>query len=318
MSTDISHDINQEARVACLANHVGVDLCLTGKNPEALFHFGVAIELFKATQHGLYTEESSLLAQQGTYSCIFSVMKTQIQGETILLAAHVPFENHADGEKNNFLSLDMSYEWRVASTLVAIHNAVAVCKILNLPKQALSLIETAWALINRQDWSWEDVLLGKELAGGQSQTIRFVLVSMMYNRGRLFMKIFNKKLHEEQADQHSSLLSEELHNLLKKAVHAFSFIAASSQEKGSLLILQEQQQEGCRHYQEINLFLFAKAWSWLGYTLSLIGVSSSLVEHSYGVARSNYNTLCCITGHHKQQQCYCYFPTCAHDVAPSA
>jgi hypothetical protein len=323
--------IRQEAAAACLANNAGVELLLMGRNSESLFHFAVASEkLLKVVVsndiHGLSIQEEILITQQEKHICIFSLIKTQDQGEVILMLTHVPSKNIADEEDTVFLSSGMSHEWLLAMTLIAIHNAVSACEILKEYEQATSLVETAWELINAQYWSWEDVLVGKVLPGGQSQTIKFLLVLIIYNRGRLFLEMFSKKILQVQdtmdtAD--SSLMAEELNNLLKEAVNSFSLVAASKQDKQKLLILQEQQPEGCRRFQEINMFLLAKAWSWMGYAIFLQDATSILVDASYGIARKTYNALCCISGNDRRRSRYCYYPTTVPNVpcdraAPSA
>jgi hypothetical protein len=196
-----------------------------------------------------------------------------------------------------FHSSGMSYhDWCVATSLIAIHNAVAACKILREWERAKSLIETAWELIREQDWYWGDVLLGNALPGGQSQTIKFILVSIIYNRGRMFIEMFNEKRIKEQTAPRGSLLMEELHNLLNDAANSFSIAAAAINQETDSLLIQQEQPEDYRRFQEIHLFLVVKAWSWLGYTLSLHhGASSSFVDATYGVARKHYNALCCIT-----------------------
>jgi hypothetical protein len=120
--------------------------------------------------------------------------------------------------------------------------------------------------------------------------------------------MFNERLLQEQVTQNSSLLDGELHNLLPEAVNSFSFVASSSQEKGSLLILQEQP-EGCRRFREINLFLQAKTWSWMGYALFLSDATSSLVDAACDIARKNYNYLCCVP-----PSSNCYDPTAVHNL----
>jgi hypothetical protein len=325
--TDIP-SIGQEAGVACIANNVGVDLLLTGKHSEALFHFAVASEkLLKLVVangiHGLSILEEETTTQQERHTCIFSLSMSQHRGEVILVLSQVPSKSFEDELDRGFLSSGMSREWLLSSTLIAIHNAVAACKMLKELEQAMALIETAWELINAQVWSWEDAVLGNALRGGQSQTIKCLLVSITYNRGRLFLEMFNKRLLQEQDTQDSYLLAEELHNLLKEAVDSFSLVAASDQEEKGLLILQEQP-EGCRRFQEINLFFVAKAWSWLGYALILRDATSSLVDVVYGIARNNYNSLCCIAGSDRWTSSYCYAPMTVPknvtgvDAAPSA
>jgi tetratricopeptide (TPR) repeat protein len=312
--------IRQAARAACLANNVGVDLLLTGRNSEALSQFVVTIEkLLKIVEanddiRGLSIREEEILTatKQETNTFIFPLIKPQEQGEIVLMLAQVPSKNLADKEDMVFLfPSNMSREWICATTLIAINNAVAACEIMEQLKQAMEFIDTAWELINDQDWSWQDVLLGNALPGGQSQTIRLLLVSVIYNRGRFFLEMFNKtRLQNEQDNPRNSLLAEELNILLEEAVSSFTLVAgASNQEEGSLLILQENPAEGCRRFEEINLFLLAKAWSWLGYTFSLLGEDVCLVDHAYGVSRKNYNALCCISGDDRRPSSYCYPPT---------
>jgi hypothetical protein len=305
--------IRLEAGAACLINNVGVDLLLTGRNSEALLHFALASEkllkivVSNATQR-MSIQEEILIAQQEKNTCISQLVTPQDQCEVILMFAHVPSKNIADNEDNVFLSSGMTSEWVLGTTLIAIHNAVVACEILKDLEQAISLIETAWELINAQDWSWEDVLLGNQAPqGGQIQTIRFILVLIMYKRGRVFLEMFNERLLQEQVARNSSLLDGELHNLLSEAVNSFSCVASSNQEKGSLLILQEQP-EGCRRFREINLFLQAKTWSLMGYALFLSDATSSLVDAAYGIARKKYNDLCCIPSSY-----YCD-PTVVHNL----
>jgi hypothetical protein len=305
--------IGQEAGMACLANNVGVELLLAGKHSDALFHFAVASEkLLKIVVarndiHGLSIQEDALMAQQESHTCICPLIMPQHQGEVIVILSQVPSKNITDELDRAFLSSGMSHAWLLSTTLIAIHNAVVACKMLKELEHAMALIETAWELINAQVWSWDDVVLGNALPGGQSQTIKFLVVSITYNSGHLFLEMFNKRLLQEQYTQNSSLLAEELHNLLKEAVNSFSLGAASDQERG-LLILQEQP-EGCRRFQEINLFFLAKAWSWLGYALILRDATSSLADVAYGIARKNYNSLCCITGIDRRPFSYCYAQT---------
>jgi hypothetical protein len=320
--------IRQEAGAACLANNVGVDLLLTGRNSEALFHFAVASEaLLKIVAANdiqrLSIQEETRIMQQEKHTCISRLVQPQDQGEVILMFAHVPSKNLADDDDDKvFLSAGMSHEWLLGTTLIAIHNAAGACEILKKSEHAMSLIETAWELINAQDWSFEDVLLGKALPGDQSQTIKCLLVSIIYKRGRLFLEIFNKRSLQELDARHNSLLADELQNLLTDAVNSFSLVAASNQEIGSLFILQEQP-EGCRRFQEINLFLLAKTWSWLGYALFLRDATSSLVHAAYGIASKNYNDLCCVSGNERRISSYWYDPMVVPNVrsdnaAPSA
>jgi hypothetical protein len=119
---------------------------------------------------------------------------------------------------------------------------------------------------------------------------------------------------KEQNAPHSSLLTEELLTLLDEAVKSFSIVAASNQETGSLLIQQEQP-EDYRRFKEIQLFLVVKAWSWLGYALSLQDASSSFVDAIYGVARKNYNDLCCISGNDRRVSIESYAPTTVPNLA---
>jgi hypothetical protein len=299
----ISASIKEDARIACIDNNVGVDHLLTGRNSEALFHFALAIQkMLKIVDasniHELSMQEGGLKTQQEKQTCVFPLIKPGDQGEVIPMFAQLPSKNPADDESKIFHSSGMTREWLVTTTLIAIHNAIAACKILKKFEQAITCIETASALINDQYWSWKGMLLGNSPRDGQRQTLKFLMVSFIYHRGRLFLEMFNKRLLKEQNAPRSSLLTEELHNIVSEAVHSFSIVAASNQETCSLLIQQEQS-EDYRRFQEINLLLVVKAWSWLGYAISLLDASSSFMDTAYGVARKNYNALCCISGNYR-------------------
>jgi hypothetical protein len=160
--------IRQEAGAACIANTVGVELFLTGRHSEALFHFVVASEMLLKVVvsndiHGLSIQEEIIITQQEKHACMLLLIQPRYQGEVLLMFANVPSENLADDQYNVFLSSGMRHEWLLATTLVAIYNSVAACGILKELEQAKSWIEIAWELIHAQYWSWEDVLLGKAL-----------------------------------------------------------------------------------------------------------------------------------------------------------
>jgi tetratricopeptide (TPR) repeat protein len=313
--------IRQAAGAACLANNVGVDLLLRGRNSEARFQFAMASEkLLKIVEANddirrLSIQEEEITPETNTW--IFSPIKPQDQGEIIILLAQVPSENLPENEDKGFLCQGMSREWLFTNTLIAIHNAVAACEIMEQLDQAMELVDIAWELIKDQDWSWEDVLLGNALLvpAGRRQTIKVLLVSIIYIKGRFFLEMFNTRLQNEQENPFNPLLmAEELNIILQEAVSSFTFVAAINQEEGSLLFLQEKPANGCRRFQEINMFLLAKAWSWLGYAFFLLD----------SVARKHYNALCCIAGSDRLPSSYWHGPTTApnvprvHGTAPSA
>jgi hypothetical protein len=177
---------------------------------------------------------------------------------------------------------------------IIIHNIIQICTLFDL------------YIINVQK-----ILRTKNFtdAGGQSQTIKCLLLSIIYNRGRVLLEMFFKRLLQERdtPTEHSSLLAEEVHTLLTEAINSFSLVATKKQEEVSLLILREKP-EGCRRFQGINLCLLAKTWSWMGYTLVLRDATPSFVNVAYGIARKNYNSLCCISGFDRWRSGYCYDP----------